>query len=240
MKSHSLPPLIAVVGCDGSGKSTVTEELQSWLSEFQPTVICHLGKQSGNMGRTLEGWPLIGKKLRKAVEVKTTKAKAEKGPDLITAIGIYAFVLRRSKRFRRMIRLRRAGNMILTDRFPQVERAIAIDGLQLEKARKTGMIGWLGRSERQRFDAMVTQLPDLMLRLNVSLDVAFARKPDHRYESLKRKITNLSLLNYQGAPIVEIDADAPLEEVLTKAKDAIAQMLNSKYGMSIPTSNRPQ
>ena len=237
MPSHSLPPLIAVVGCDGSGKSTVTEELQSWLSEYQPTVICHLGKQSGNMGRTLEGWPLVGKKLRKAVQDKTTKAKAEKGPDLITAIGIYAFVLRRSKRFERMMRLRHAGNIILTDRFPQVENPIALDGPGLHNARESGPIGWLARSERRRFDGMVAQLPDLLIRLNVSLDVAFARKPDHKYESLKRKITLLPSLNYQGAPMVEINADEPLEEVLAKTKDAVAQMLNSKYGMSIPTSD---
>ena len=82
---------------------------------------------------------------------------------------------------------------------------------------------------------MVAQLPDLIIRLNVSLDVAFARKPDHKYESLKRKITTLQSLNYQGAPIVEIDADEPLEKVLAKTKDAIAAMLNSKYGMNIPT-----
>ena len=75
--------------------------------------------------------------------MKTTKAKQEKGPDLITAIGIYAFVLRRSKRFRRMMRLRRDGNLILTDRFPQVEKAIAIDGLGLENARKRARLAGL-------------------------------------------------------------------------------------------------
>jgi hypothetical protein len=85
---------------------------------------------------------------------------------------------------------------------------------------------------------MVTHLPDLVIRLNVSLDVAQARKPDHRPASLARKIGDLSRLTFQGAPIVELDADAPLQEVEANAKAAIADLLKSKYGLTVPVQNR--
>lgn len=234
MTSRPLPPLIAIVGCDGSGKSTVTELLRAWLAEFQPTVICHLGKQSGNIGRALARLPLLGGKLEKSIHDKAQKAQTETGPGVAAAIVIYSFVMRRVFRFRRMMRMRRLGYTIIADRFPQIERPGPMDGLGLGTARPTGLVGWLARSERRKFEAMVAHRPDLVIRLNVSLDVAHARKPDHRSASLARKIADLSHLTFQGAPIVDIDAEEPLELVQAKAKTAIAELLQNTYGISAP------
>ena len=101
MAPSSLPPIIAVVGCDGSGKSTMTHALQAWLAESRPTVVCHLGKQSGNMGRALARLPLFGNRLERSLHQKAQTAQTGKGPSLATAIGIYAFSVRRVRRFRR-------------------------------------------------------------------------------------------------------------------------------------------
>lgn len=234
MHSFSLPPMIAVVGCDGSGKSTMTQVLHDWLAQFQPTAVCHLGKQSGNIGRALARLPLFGMRLERIIHKKAKTALTEQGPGLAAAIGIYAFTVRRERRFRRMMRLRRAGNLIITDRFPQTEVPGPMDGQGLGNAQSTGLIGWLARRERRKLDAMVAHLPDLVIRLNVSLDVAQARKPDHRPASLARKIGDLSRLTFQGAPIVELDADAPFQDVQANAKAAIADLLKSKYGITIP------
>ncbi len=229
----SLPPMIAVVGCDGSGKSTVTALLGSWLAGFRPTVVCHLGKQSGNIGRSLARLPLLGPKLERSIYRKAKAAQTGTGPGLVTAVGIYAFAIRRERRFRRMMALRRAGHIIVTDRFPQVELPGPMDGVGLGNARPSGLVGWLARRERRKFDAMVAHPPDLVLRLNVSFDVAQARKPDHRASALARKIDDLSRLTFQGAPVVEIDADEPLENVEANARAAIAQWLRDRFGMTI-------
>lgn len=234
MTFRPLPPLIAIVGCDGSGKSTMTEVLQAWLAEVQPTTICHLGKQSGNVGRTLARLPLLGSRLERALYKKAKTAQTELGPGLATAMGIYAFTLRRERRFRRMMKLRQAGNLVIADRFPQIEVPGPMDGVGLGNARSTGLTGWLARRERRKLEGMVANRPDLVIRLNVSLEVAQARKPDHRRTSLARKIGDLSRLTFQGAPIVELDADGPLEEVQAKAKAAIAELLKSKYDRIVP------
>lgn len=236
MHSSSFPPMIAIVGCDGSGKSTMTHLLHDWLAEVQPTVICHLGKQSGNIGRALGRMPLFGARLERALYKKAKTAQTEQGPGLATAIGIYAFTIRRERRFRRMMKLRRAGNLIIADRFPQIEVPGPMDGVGLGHARSTGLVGWLARRERRKFDAMVVHRPDLVLRLNVSLEVAQARKPDHRPASLARKIDDLSRLTFAGASIVELDADEPLPRVEARAKAAIAQWLGTRYGEAIPAA----
>ena len=55
-----LAPLIAVVGCDGSGKSTMAAELIAWLGQFRPVGTVYLGLGSGNIGNRIKAWPLIG------------------------------------------------------------------------------------------------------------------------------------------------------------------------------------
>lgn len=225
MTRSPLPPLIAIVGCDGSGKSTLTEALQAWMDERQPTVICHLGKQSGNIGRTIARLPLMGSRIDRSIHAKARKAQGEKGPGLAAALVIYAFALRRARRFRRMMRLREEGHTVIADRFPQLDVPGPMDGLGLAAAGPGGLVGLLAASERKMFQRMVAQAPDLVLRLNVSLEVAAARKPDHRFTSLARKVADVPRLTFGTAPIVELDAEEPLDQVLARAKAAVASLL---------------
>jgi energy-coupling factor transporter ATP-binding protein EcfA2 len=225
MNDSPLPPLIAVIGCDGSGKSTVTEALREWLAATTPTRICHLGKQSGNIGRQIARLPLLGGKLDKSIHAKAQKAQTDKGPGLLEALVIYGFSMRRVRRFHRMMRLRAQGNTIIADRFPQLGVPGPMDGLGLASARQTGLVGLLSRRERRRYAAMVAYSPDLVLRLNVSLETAIERKPDHRASSLARKIGDVPRLRFGTAPIVELDAHAPLDAVLARAKAAVSELL---------------
>lgn len=225
---RGLPPLIAVVGCDGSGKSTVTAELLSWLGKQQPTAVCHLGKQSGNVGRAIARWPLFGGRLDKSIKKRSRKAEGKKGPGLLAALVIYAFLLRRKRRFVRMMGLRAKGYTIIADRFPQLELTRAIDGPGLSGATAGGLVGYLAAAERRAFVNMVAQAPDLVLRLNVSLDVAVARKPDHDYSALARKVAVVPRLRFGNAPIVELNADAPLDQVLSQARAAVSDLIANR------------
>lgn len=227
LPSSRIPPLIAVVGCDGSGKSTLTEALCQWMNDIQPTRICHLGKQSGNIGRAIARLPLLGGKLDKSIQTRAKKAQSDKGPGLLPALVIYAFSMRRVRRFRRMMQLRAQGYVIIADRFPQLHIPGPMDGLGLANAPSTGPVGMLSRRERKLYEAMVANRPDLVLRLNVPLDVAVARKPDHRVSSLRRKIADVPNLTFEGAPIVELDARQPLEQVLAQAQAAITQRIEA-------------
>ena len=65
MTQSSTPPIIAIIGCDGSGKTTVCLELERWLNSVHPTKLCHLGRQTGNIRRRLIKLPFLGKNLIK-------------------------------------------------------------------------------------------------------------------------------------------------------------------------------
>ncbi|MEE8662283.1 MAG: nucleoside triphosphate hydrolase [Acetobacter sp.] len=226
----SLSPLIAVVGCDGSGKSTVTDSLQKWLATSRPTVICHLGKQSGNIGRAIGRLPFVGGLVETKLNSKAKKVHSDKGPDTLSALVTYFFTLRRYWRFLRMMQFRRKGFLVIADRFPQMEVPGPMDGCGLYKVTGGGLKGLLARSERQLFARMVACKPDLIIRLNVSLDVAIARKPDHKPDNLARKINDLSNITFKGVNMLEINADQPLETVLSTAKNAISEILQTRDG----------
>ncbi len=229
-QNTNLPPLIALIGCDGSGKSTVSEELVVWVGGFGPVAAAHLGKQQGNMGRWFAGLPLVGGWFgrfigRKASTVHQSRGK-NKAPDFLPALVMHAFTLRRKRRFRRMMALRKKGLIVIADRYPQLDIPSAADGPDMSvDAQGGGFVHWLAQREQAAFEWMTSFRPDLVIRLNVDLDTAFARKPDHSREALERKLKIIPQLTLNGAPIVDIDASQPLDQVLAAATAAVTRTL---------------
>jgi thymidylate kinase len=226
---HSkLPPLIAVIGSDGSGKSTVCEHLITCVKQYGPAVRVHLGKQAGNVGRAVVKLPVMGNSLGKVIERNQVKA-AKTLPGPVPALVITSFVIRRLLRFRRMLAFRQQGMIILTDRFPQVQIPGAYDGTVFPaNAPGSRFVSWLAGRERAAFQWMANHKPDLVIKLNVDLDVAIARKPDHRAESLAKKIAITPQLTFEGAQIVDIDANKPIDEVLSATEKAVAQFMEAR------------
>ncbi len=233
-------PIIAIIGCDGSGKSTVTEHILAWVKRYGPAAKAHLGKQSGNVGRALTRLPLVGGAIDRLLRRNTKKVHARVDanlqPGLLPALVMSAFTVRRWWRFRRMLALRRRGYIIVTDRYPQIAIPGAYDGPSFNLSRQgSRIVQWLARREHALFEWMASYRPDLVLRLNVDLDTACARKPDHRREALRRKIEVTPRLTYNGAPIVDIDANQPLDKVLAEAEAAVAKMMAARGHVAHPS-----
>ncbi len=228
-------PMIAIVGCDGSGKSTVGEQILACAKEFAPSVLVHVGKQSGNFTRSLTAQPVFGRLIKRSFSkhaVKTHSRRAKnQNPTFLPSLAKYVFTIRRVRRFRRMLALREKGLIIITDRFPQLELR-AFDGPQLNiEQGGSFIVRWFARREYADFEWMTSHIPDLVIRLNVDIDTAMQRKPDHDRESLNKKIIAMPKLTYKGAPIVDIDTSQPLEKVVAEATAALTTLL-TEHGYS--------
>ncbi|MCJ2182664.1 hypothetical protein MTR62_08175 [Novosphingobium sp. 1949] len=227
--SDTAPPAparcVALVGCDGSGKSTLAHDLVARLGQHAPTTSVYLGLGTGELGRRLARMPVIGPLVgrfftRKAAGVHDNPEGRLPGP--ATALVMLGFSLARRHRFRRVAALRGRGIQVVTDRYPQAEVAGAFDGPGLAWTRKGATLSEaLARRERAIYQAMAALPPTLVIRLNVDIDTALARKPDHDRALLEKKVAVMAKLTFGGARIVEVDATRPYPEALETVLDLL-------------------
>ncbi len=233
-----MAPLIAFVGCDGSGKSTLSADLFSTVSRVRPTAISYLGLGSGAIGERIKRLPLIGRHVERKLAKKASQARTsgEKIPGLATALVIYLFSLARLRRFNRMLKLRRAGVVVLTDRYPQMECPGFYDGPGLSAASPRGrLVAAIARQERRLYEYMTAFRPDVVVRLNVDAATALARKPDHRADLLRKKVAVTPLLRFAGAPIIDLDATLPYKLVYREAAEILNDLISRKLEERLST-----
>jgi thymidylate kinase len=226
-----LAPLIAIVGCDGSGKSTLSADMRATLAAEIPTEVCYLGLGSGEMGNRIRQWPLIGAPIEHALarKAKQTRSKGKTIPGLPTALVVFGFSLIRLHRFQRVLALRRKGVTVITDRYPQTEIAGFYDGPGLAAARAgSPVVALLARVERHIYEWMASFLPDVVLRLNVDAETALTRKPDHKPDLLREKVRVTPLLSFHGARIVDLDARGGYDSVRREAFARVEPILTHR------------
>ena len=219
------PRVIAVVGCDGTGKSTLTLDLLSQLRARGPAERRYLGLVSGEMGDRIKQLPMIGIRVERYLAGKATRAldMEKKLPGAGTALVMYVFSLWRAAQLRRVIRLSRRGVPVITDRYPQAEiPGFHYDGPGLEATRTDSwLVQKFAAREQEMYEWMARQKPALVIRLVIDADTAHARKPDHSLDELRDKIAVASRLRFNGARVQDIDARVPYSQVLGAAWQAI-------------------
>lgn len=227
--SKPLPFVIAVTGCDGAGKSTLSEDLLSHLDPGAPVQWMYLGQSSGNIARWIENLPLIGPPLERYLKSKASSAHDEKARTSGTATTLVIFILSqwRAHKFRRMLRLNRRGVVVITDRYPQAEvPGFHFDGPGLGAVNAET---WLGRKlaarEQRLYQWMASHVPALVIRLNIDADTAHTRKPDHKLSILQDKVAIIPKLLFNGADILDLDGRAPYEQTLRTALRAASKAI---------------
>jgi thymidylate kinase len=226
--------VIAFVGADGSGKSTVTAEIARWLSPFIEVVPIYFGTGQGPVS-----WP---RRSLQAVAALVRRRRTRHGParesvprgsdsSKVRTMGelLWVWSLTRERR-RRATRARRArdrGMIVLCDRFPQ-SQAAGNDGPCL--GHWVNHASWARRTVARRELAAIRCAerlgPDLLVRLNVTPTIALQRKSDTPASLLHRKLGILGELRFpQETVVVDVDASRPLGEVLLEVRRAVWHIL---------------
>lgn len=230
-----LPRVIAITGCDGAGKSTLSDDLLRHLHTQGPTQWLYLGQSSGNIAEWIRNLPFIGPPLGRYLVRKANRAHSEEatGPDTATALVIFILSHWRALKFRRMLRLSRRGVVVVTDRYPQAEvPGFYFDGAGLGAV---NVETWLGRKlaarELRLYQWMASHVPALVIRLNIDAETAHLRKPDHKLSMLRDKVAIIPNLHFNGARILDLDGREPYEQVLDAALVAVSATLSIPPGL---------
>jgi hypothetical protein len=236
--------LIVMMGCDGSGKSTMLREVQGWLTKKLDVATIYFG--SGDGPSTLLRWPFkiaVGLATKTAfyrnyrerkassAQARGSRPQAPEAPWYEEAFRVaYALVLSREKRvrLRRAARARNLGMIVVCDRYPQNQVMGFNDGPLLSHLldHRSALLRALARWEAVPYRAAEASPPDLVIKLHVTPEIALKRKPDMDLPEVLRRIEAVKALIYApSCHVADIDADAPLGAVLSRVKQSVWQEL---------------
>jgi hypothetical protein len=223
--------VIAIVGVDGSGKTTVASAIRAWLGTEIDVVPIYFGTGEGRPSPLLYLFKLMVPLARRMLPVKPKGAShgevSDRPPGLLYAVFmmVWATIVAREKS-NKLLAARRAtqrGLVIVTDRYPQNEINAFNDGPLL--SRLTTVPRWLRRFEAARYALAERLPPDLVVRLDVRAETAARREPDMDPAIIRQRIADLQRLTFAGATIVRIDAEQPLFDVTRAVKQEIWRLL---------------
>jgi thymidylate kinase len=139
-----------------------------------------------------------------------------------------ALGLEKRAKLRQAIRARNRGMIVVCDRFPQAQVMGFNDGPLLNHwaGRPGALRKALARWEAQPYTHACFDPPDLVIKLKVTPEVAVERKPEMTLPEVRRRSEAVQSLRFPPQTVVlSVDTDAPLDEVLARAKQAVWRAL---------------
>ncbi len=234
--------LIAFVGADGSGKSTLTREITAWLSREAAVLPIYGGSGQGPVSVPRRALQLAASLVRRGTRGRASRTPAApssggegahvglraREPTGLRAVGRLLWVLALARERRRQaLRARRArslGLIVIADRLPQSQFVGLNDGPRLSTwlGHRSRLFRGAAERELATFGAVELCPPDLVVKLHVSPDVALQRKPETPVDQVHRKVDVVRQLQYPPTTrVVDVDANQPLEQVLLQVKQAV-------------------
>lgn len=216
--------VIAVVGSDGAGKSSVTQTLHSWLAGKVDVLLVYFG--SGQGPSSIVRWPLkVALPLvRRPASAPRLDPEARRTRNVTLPRAVWALALAREKRakLRKATRARERGFIVICDRYPQVEIDGVSDGPLLARWRDSGarLKRALARWETRIYELAADSPPDVVVRLLVSPEEAAARRPEDDPRELAFRAQLLRDLRFGQARygVIDVDADEELDSVISHVK----------------------
>lgn len=224
--------VIAVIGADGSGKSTVTENLRNTFGEKLDVYKIYFGRGDGktSMARKL----LMS--LKPAKNNSGNGRTEEPGRREATFVrtlykSLEALFVAEEKRLgmKLMRKVRHKGALVICDRYPQNQIMGYNDGPLFSSFRssKNPWFRMVAKREAGIYAQAENQLPDIIFKLVTDPEVSERRKPgENSREKLRAKISGVNQLEFKGrCKVIAIDATRPLNEVLYIIKKEIWSLL---------------
>lgn len=226
--------IIAILGADGAGKSTVNAEIIKGLSSKVDVFPIYLG--SGDGTASILRQPLIwlrqGFKALKSLKSSgkpstgSTKKWYERSKiyQLNHILWAITLVFEKQNKLKRIDSARERGIVVVCDRYPQSQIPYLNEGplLTTEHQSSSKLLQALQKWELKSYQKMVEAvIPDLVVKLNVSPEVALTRKSSLP-EVIEKKVAGVKAIEFPAqSTVANLNADRSLDEVILKAKHAV-------------------
>ena len=222
--------LIAVIGGDGAGKSTIVDELRRWLSADLATTVIHLGKPPSSLlsSAVRRAWRKSVRGRAGGTRVSGEALAASDGTSMsrravARLIGQVTIARDRYLSYRGARRFSSGGGIAISDRFPLPELKL-MDGPLASRMLETPggdlLVTTLARLERRYYGRILD--PDILIVLSVDPNLAVERKRGIDDEDVvRRRCEEIRNLDWGRLPAAVIDAGRSKDDVLAEIKAAV-------------------
>lgn len=227
--------ILAIVGADGAGKSTVVRELARWLGWRLNVRTLYMGSTQPSIPAKIAQTAATAAALPHAA---SRRALGEQNPLTrwmahFEQLLVYTRCLAEGRdRYNRYCMGRRKaaqGSIVIFDRYPLQNVRLygrGMDGPRIASMNK-GRLGGIGKKfaaiEKRFYEKILP--PEQLFVLQVSPDVSLARKPEHDRDRIQAKSRALTELQGTDRTVISIDADQPLDAVLLEIKTRVWSLL---------------
>jgi thymidylate kinase len=212
--------LVAIIGGDGSGKTTAVRELhQKLFAEFD-VIQVHMGKPSWSLGTIMiRGILKIGRSLGLYPFIKdgselSLDTHSPSFPGYPWLIREVCTARDRFLDYKRARRFASNGGLVICDRFPLPQITI-MDGAQVERVtgdiKTNGLIKFLATLERNYYRQIMS--PDLLIVLRVEPEICVQRKTDEIGDSVRSRSEEIWKLAWGKTSAHVIDASRSKSQV---------------------------
>jgi thymidylate kinase len=205
--------VVALLGGDGSGKSTCADALEAWLGSSLATIHLHLGRPTRSLATIMVGGVL--KVLRGIHASPRLVSHVELLRHACTARDRYAL-------YRRAHRFAASGGIAICERYPLPEgwalsgpSEVQGEGLAAQSRVATALRKW----ERRFYERMAP--PDLLFLLQLDPETAVSRKPTEPAEYVRKRARLTADADWSKSGARIVDAARPLPEVVATLKSEL-------------------
>ncbi len=229
--------IIALVGPQATGKSTLTNALKGWLGQELAVRVIHAGKPPATWSTFLPNKviPFVKKLLPGYTSVNIEKqAEDEDFSDfpLIFLIRKVMLAHERLRLLRSVYRQSRNGKIIISDRYPS-DLVGAIDGATFKDEVIAGESSALKRflMNRERNIYRKINSPDMVLQLSIPVDTAVIRNKtrnkegDQTTEYVRTRHSMQLIPEFHHCPVIPFSTDRDIDEMLIEVKQEVWKRL---------------
>jgi thymidylate kinase len=219
--------VVAVVGGDGSGKSSAVGAIVESLANAVRTEAHHLGKPPASLSSRVVRRLLHPLRDRGWLDTTRMPAWTEfaEFPGYVYMLWHLLTARDRRSEYRRVRRQAVAGVVAVCDRWPAAglttmdgPRLGTLPGLERRRLARR-----LAAAEARCYSEMLP--PDLLVVMRVDPQVAVQRRPEQDAEFVHRRAQEVHERVWYGPGVTVIDANRPLEEVRAAVLEAVWQRL---------------
>ncbi len=223
--------VIALMGVDGSGKTTVTAAVRTWLGGEVDVMPIYFGTGDGRPSLLLLplklAVPLFTRLFKRKPRGSSHGAVSSQAPGRLYSalLIVWSTVLALEKRskLRAAHRGSARGLVVIADRYPQDEDLDYNDGPLLPRLARVPP--GLRTFEAGAYALARTLPPDLVIKLEAPAELLAQREPDMDRGVIRERVDAVRRLRFPGARVVRVDATQPLADVIRAVKGEIWSML---------------